>query len=187
MGARQVLSEQAGVGLVFALAVMLLVAVAAQAALAVVVYELKATAQSRDASWALQVAEAGAERVVFELRRDPDWTDSAGATALLGQAEDGWVPLCLSAGSEGACPSPTVSVPFPATEPLGTFTVLMKPGAGQECGPEGCLCVRSTGSAGTAVRRVEVGLARAEPGKPVRVVSWREVLGEHAAGPCSAS
>lgn len=187
MGVCRLAGDQTGAGLVFALAVMLVVAVTCQAALAVVAYELRATAQFRDASWAFQVAEAGAERAMFELRRDPDWTDQAGATAIVGQAEDGWAPLCLDPDSEGHCSNPSVSVPFPAAEPLGTFTVLVKPGLGSQCGPEGCLCVRSTGSAGPAVRRVEVALTRAEPGKPVKVVSWREVLGEHGAGPCSDS
>lgn len=184
MAVRGLAGDQTGAGLVFALAVLLLVAMASQAALAVVAYELKATAQFRDASRAFQVAEAGAERAVFELGRDPDWTDRAGATALVGQAENGWAPLCLDPGSEGHCSSPSASVPFPTAEPLGNFTVLVKRGLGPQCGPEGCLCVRSTGSAGAAVRRVEVGLTREQPDKPVKVVSWREVLGEYGAGPC---
>jgi hypothetical protein len=184
MNGRGILCDQRGAGLVFALAVVLLVAMAAQAALAVLAFELKAAGNTRDASWAFQVAEAGAERAVFELSRDADWTDQAGATALLGQAEDGWAPVCLDPDSRGTCPTPATSVLFPAGEPVGSFQVVWRPRTGPECGPEGCVCVRSTGNAGSAARRVEVVLARAGTGAPVRTVYWREVLGELTTAVC---
>ncbi len=180
------LCDQRGAGLVFALAVVLLVAMAAQAALAVVAFELKAAGNTRDSSWAFQLAEAGAERAVFELSRDPDWTDLGGATALLDQAEDGWAPVCLDPASWRTCPTPATSVPFPSGEPLGSFQVLWKPRPGPECGPEGCVCVRSTGTAGSATRRVEVVLARTGPGIAVRTMDWREVLAELPTRACES-
>ncbi|MDR7400013.1 MAG: hypothetical protein QN144_12000 [Armatimonadota bacterium] len=173
------LHEETGAGLVFALVVMLLVAIAAQAALAVLAYEAKAAATARDAVAAFQVAEAGFERAVFELARDPDWTDRRGATSLLGVGGSGWALLCLNPGADGACTQPADFTAFPATHPLGTFVVSLKARAGPECGEEGCVCVRSTGRAGIATRRVEGVLARDRPGQPVRVVGWREVLAEH--------
>lgn len=173
------LREETGAGLVFALVVMLLVAIAAQAALAVLAYEAKAAATARDAVAAFQVAEAGFERAVFELARDRDWTDRRGATALLGVGGSGWAPLCLDPGSDGACTQPADSTSFPAADPLGAFSVSLKARAAPECGEEGCVCVRSTGRAGTATRRVEGVLARAAPGDSVQVLGWREVLAEH--------
>ncbi len=182
-GAR-VLGEQAGAGLVFALVVMLLVAIAAQAALAVLAYEARAAATARDAVAAFQVAEAGFERAVFELARDPDWTDRRGATALLGVGGTGWAPLCLDPGSDGSCTQPADSTSFPAANPFGTFAVSLKARAGSECGEEGCVCIRSTGRAGSAARRVEGILARAAPGEPVRVLGWREVVAEYDSMRC---
>jgi len=174
----RVRSEQ-GAALVFALAVMLLVALAAQAALAVLAYEARAAATGKDATAAFQLAEAGLERAVFELRRDPDWTDRGAATAATDPLRTGWAPVCLDPGADGSCASPADSVPFPAADPLGRFTVRVKRRVGPECGPEGCLCLRSTGVAANAVRRVEAVLTRAERAGPVRVVAWREVLAEH--------
>ena len=186
MNGRGILCDQRGAGLVFALAVVLLVAMAAQAALVVLAFELKAASNARDSSWAFQLAEAGAERAVFELSRDPDWTDQGGATALVAQVQDGWAPVCLDPDSRGTCPTPATAVLFPAGEPLGSFEVLWRAWTGPECGPEGCVCLRSTGTAGAAARRVEVVLARAGPGTPVRTLDWREVLAELGTGACGS-
>lgn len=175
----RLLGNQRGAALVFALAVMLLVAVAAQAALAVLVHEVRASATYREAAAAFQLAEAGLERAIFELGRDPDWADPAGATALLHPASPAWAPLCLDPGADGRCTAPAEDVAFPATAPLGRFGVRLKLRTGAECGREGCVCVRSTGLAGGAARRVEAVVTRAEPGSPVRLLAWREVVAEH--------
>jgi hypothetical protein len=176
---RDALRRQEGAGLVFALAVMLLAALAAQAALAVLAYEAKASSTARESAAAFQVAEAGLERAAFELARDPDWADLRGATALLDPSGAQWRPLCLDPDSGGACTLAAEATAFPAADPLGTFTVQLKLRTGPECGPDGCVCVRSTGRARSAARRVEAVLTRARAGEPVRLVGWREVLGEH--------
>ncbi|MCS7236429.1 MAG: hypothetical protein RMM30_10715 [Armatimonadota bacterium] len=179
MGVRKVPWGQEGAALVFALAVLLLVALAAHAALAVLAYEARASATARESAAAFQVAEAGLERATFELARDPDWRDARGATALADPSGVEWRPLCLDPGSDGACRVSAESVAFLAGDPLGNFTVRMKLRAGTECGEEGCVCVRSTGQARGAVRRVEAVVSRDRAGEPVRVVAWREVLAEH--------
>ncbi len=184
MQAQSVVRDQGGAGLVFTLAVLLLVAMAGQAALAVMAHEAKATATSVDSLTAFQVAEAGLERATFELVRDPDWSDRRGATALLDRAGGGWSGLCLDPGADGVCARAADAVPFPQDGLLGSFRVRLRVWPGEGCGPEGCLCVWSTGTARSATRRVESVLTRASPQERVRVVSWREVLGEHEADSC---
>ncbi len=184
MWAQSAVHDEGGAGLVFTLAVLLLVAMAGQAALAVLAHEAKATATAADSLTAFQVAEAGLERAAFELARDPDWTDRRGATAVLDRAGGGWSPLCMDPRADGGCTRPADSVPFPSSAPLGTFRVRLRLWWGAGCGLEGCLCVWSTGTARAATRRVESVLTRPSPDDRVRVVSWREVLGEHDSDPC---
>lgn len=178
----QRVADERGAALLFTVAVTLLVTLAVYAIVAVVVHEGRAGAAFRDSVLAFLVADAGLERAVFELRRDPNWADGQGATALLSAAGAAG-PLCLDPQARGACPLPAESVPFPAQESLGTFTVRVAPHGDPRCLGPACVCVRSIGQAGGAVRRVEAVLTREGPEAPVRVVGWREVV-EQPRGPC---
>ena len=178
MGMSSMPRSEGGAALVFALAVMLLVALGTQAALAVLAYEAQATAAGRNSLGAFQLAEAGLERAIFELRRDPDWSDRKGATALV-RPGAGWVLLCLDPASDEACTELAERTPFPSSDPVGRYTVRIRQRRGEECGGEGCVCVRSTGEAAGTMRRVEGVLTRPERGGGIRVLAWREVLVEH--------
>ncbi len=174
--------SEGGAALLFTVVVALLMTLAAHAVVAIVLHEGRASAIFRDSLSAFQVAEAALERAVFELRRDGNWQDDQGATALLG-AEGGEALLCLDPDARGICSMPAESVPFPAQEPLGTFTVRVVVPPSPRCPGPSCVCVWAVGHAGRAVRRIEAVLAREGPQAPVRLVGWREVV-EQSRGPC---
>ncbi len=165
---RALVRGESGVAMALTLMTLVVLWTISAALLAVVRHEYRSAALALEASRALWLAESGLERAVFELGRDPDWTDAHGATALL-DPSGGWALLCLDPEAEAGCRSPAEEVAFPADRPLGWITVRLRPAS---C--PGCVEVQSTGRMHGAVRSVTALLRR--EGERIRVVAWREEL-----------
>lgn len=164
------LLDESGVAMAMTLMTVVVLVTLSAGLVAVARNELHSASVSAASRTALALAEAGLERALFELRRDPDWSDAEGATAL--RTDGGEFPLCLDPTARGGCGAPARDLPFPAEEPLGQMTVELGPADEPRCA--GCLVVRATGKLVRASRRIAVVVQRVEGA--VRVVLWREEL-----------
>ncbi|MDR5684495.1 MAG: hypothetical protein QN163_10825 [Armatimonadota bacterium] len=168
--------DESGLALVVTLAATVVLLAVSATLVAVARNEYRLAALAQTSRQALAVAEAGLERGLFELRRDSNWTDATGATAL--SSGPSWSPLCLAPDAAPPCDEArAVDVPFPGTDPLGTFTVeLAKIGADPPLGCDATTCMRLRASGrvrGSA--RVVQAVARRVADAAVEVQEWREV------------
>ncbi|MDR7415142.1 MAG: hypothetical protein QN200_01590 [Armatimonadota bacterium] len=159
---------ESGVAMALTLMTLVVLWTISASLVAVVRNEYRDALLALQAQQALWLAEAGLERAVFELGRDPDWTDAGGATSLRDPG-GGWMPLCLDPEARGGCEAVAEGVEFPADEPLGRIAVRWRPG-----GCEACVEVRAVGRVREATRSV-VALLLREEGR-IRVSRWREEL-----------
>jgi hypothetical protein len=111
-------------------------------------------AQSRQA---FQLAGAALARGSFEMGRDVDWDDGAGATAEHTPGDTAtWYRLFDGAAFVD-------DVTYPTASPLGRITVQLRAVASGEypgCNSETCVWVRATGRVKNASRRIEVLLGK---------------------------
>jgi hypothetical protein len=162
--------DESGVAMALTLMTIVVLVTISAGLVAVARNEVHSARLGEASRTALALAEAGVERALFELRRDPDWSDAEGATAL--RTDTGEFPLCLDPTARGGCGAPARDLPFPAEEPLGWVTVELRTSG--EPGCEGCLALRATARAAHASRRIEVVVRR--DGGAVWIVRWREEL-----------
>ena len=182
-----VLRSQAGVALVMALLTVVVLLLVGAGLVTAAMTEVFTAQVAEDSGRALNVAEAGLAHAIQVLRRDPDWSDSDGATAGCGGSPFGeeWKVLkdnsdCLQdvsyprgpaisvspagSGQQGECTSVPVQVGAggggnspPGPAAIGTYTVYFKDGSMDT------LHVRVVGKVGRGQRGVEAHLKRVTP------------------------
>ncbi|MCL6554071.1 MAG: hypothetical protein K6W08_13255 [Firmicutes bacterium] len=173
--ARQGRGGEAGLALALVLLTINVILIVTATLVAIALNEYQAAAGGERSRQAFQLAEAGLEKAIYELKRDPDWTDSgaaAGATKNLTAARQ-WRPLW-----DGSADLRDAA--FPAGAPIGTVTVELcrdddfSDGTGcpgvpapavPGCTSSVCIWVRATGRiAGLASRQIEFLLGQISPG-----------------------
>lgn len=167
-GPQRARRQEAGVAMALVLVVTLLVSLVSATLVALAMQEYQTAATAHSSRQAFQAAEAAVEKAIFELKRDPDWDDSAAATRNL-PASGMWRPLWDGAAD-------VVDRDFPAGAPVGRITVEVCrydgstycPGTVNpvvaSCTPATCIWIRATGRVASASRRIEVLLGRIGPG-----------------------
>ncbi len=163
-------ADESGVAMAFTLMTIVVLLTISAGLVAVALNEVHTAYLGEASRMAFALAEASLERALFELRRDPDWSDAEGATAL--RRDPGAFPLCLDPEALSGCSAPAQDMPFPAEEPLGRVTVELLTWG--EPGCQGCLKVRATARVAHASRRIEAVVRR--DGQAVRIVRWQEEL-----------
>jgi len=167
---RTFVADESGVAMALTLMTIVVLLTISAGLVAVARNEVRTARLGEASRIAFALAEASLERALFELRRDPDWSDAEGATAL--RTDAGEFPLCLLPTARGGCSAPAQDVPFPAEEPLGRVTVELLTWG--EPGCEGCLGVRATAQVAHASRRIEAVVRR--DGQALRIVRWQEEM-----------
>lgn len=108
---------------------------------------------------AFAIADGAIERAKAILRLDPDWSDLAGATQNLDPSGTTFRPLYDPFQGKGRGGN-AVNQPFPATNPVGTYTIEIRKASTD---PTNNIWVRALGSYGGASRSIEVLLHRLTP------------------------
>jgi hypothetical protein len=170
------MGDESGLALVVTLGAILVMLTVSATLAAVARNEYRLAAVSEASRQALVVAEAGLERGLFEVRRDAQWTDTTGATAM--NTGSSWYPLCLAPNGVPPCGGArAVGLPFPAADPIGTVTIELSEAtanAAPGCDRASCIRVRATGRVRESVRVVQA-VARRVGTSGLEVGDWREV------------
>jgi len=181
---RQSVASEAGVALALTLAFVLVGTIIAGTLVASALNEYQSARLSERSRQTFQITEAGVEKAIFEVRRDPDWDDNVGATAHPSHVSGDtttWYPLSDDPTATTASPSTVyvVNRSFPSSAALGQITVELRgasSGDAAGCAPESCIVIRGTGRISGTSRRIEVLVAKLGPdffplysGDPVNV------------------
>lgn len=165
---RRLVAGESGIAMALVLFVTLLVSLVSAALISLAMQEYQTAGTAQSSRQAFQVAEAAVEKTIYELKRDAEWDDAAGATrnvTVPGQ----WRPLWDGAAD-------VVNRDFPAAAPLGRITVELCrydassfcPGVVSPvipaCTPSTCIWIRAAGRFASASRRLEVLLGKIGPG-----------------------
>ncbi|MDR7482739.1 MAG: hypothetical protein QN203_09555 [Armatimonadota bacterium] len=166
---------EAGLALALVLLTINVILIVTATLVAIALNEYQAAASGERSRQAFQLAEAGLEKAIYELKRDLDWTDSGASAAATRNLNDPreWAPLWDGSAN-------LVDTPFPAGATIGEITVELCrddnfgdgngcPGVPAPtvagCTPNACIWVRATGRIpGLAARQIEFLLSQMAPG-----------------------
>src|SRR5574341_125694 len=112
--------DESGVALALTLAMTILIVIVSAALVATAMNEYQTSGVAETSRQAFQLATAGVEKGIFELKRDGDWSDNVGATQehALGNTTT-WYRLYNGAAY-------VENADFPASQPLGRITVQLR-------------------------------------------------------------
>lgn len=151
------LGDESGAALAATLATIILNLIVSATLVTLALNEYQTASVAEQSRQAFQLADAAVAKAVFELQRDQDWDDAAGATADHTPGDTTlWYRLY-----DGAAYVDNTN--FPSASPLGQITVRMRAPAGGEvpgCNSETCVWIRGTGRVRNASRRIEVLLGK---------------------------
>lgn len=151
------LKDESGMAMAITLATIILNLIISGTLVALALNEYHTAALGEKSRQAFQLADAAVEKAVFELQRDPEWDDGAGATADHTPGDTTtWYRLYDDAGYVD-------NVNFPLASPLGQISVRLRAAASGEvpgCNSETCIWIRGTGRVKSASRRIEVLLGK---------------------------
>lgn len=156
----EALRDTSGVALAMTVAVVLLILTVSATLYAAVLNEYQTAVVAEESRQALQIAEAGVEKAIFELKRDLDWSDSAAATQEHTPGDTTtWYRLWDGAAYVDA-------INYPGAAPLGAISVHLRGAASADypgCNAETCVWVRATGRVRSAARRITVLMGKLLP------------------------
>ncbi|MGH2452154.1 MAG: hypothetical protein ACRDF5_00100 [bacterium] len=156
-GWRKRLHDESGAALAATLATIILNFLVSATLVSLAMSEYQTAGVAAQSRQAFQLAGAALARGTFEVSRDGEWDDGAGATAEHTPGDTAtWYRLF-----DGAAFVDNVS--YPASSPLGRITVQLRAVASGEypgCNSETCIWVRATGRVRNASRRIEVLLGK---------------------------
>lgn len=163
----RMLNSESGVAMAIALVMIILILIISGTLAAIAMNEYQTAGSAERSRQTIQLTEAAMEKGIFEVRRDPNWADSAAATRNVSNPGF-WYALWDGAQS-------ATDVFWPASSPLGIYSIELCrydatarcPGTVNEvsvpgCTPGSCIWIRATGKdlTGKTSRRIEALLLK---------------------------